>query len=376
MARKFALNEIAPVVGEDDKNHRFQLEIIRKMGKLGFFGCVIPEVYGGTNSGFLAHCLIVEEIGRISGALRIPFNCLAFGPALTLVNWGTEEQKQKYVPDLVNAERIGCFAITEPNAGSDVVAISTRAAKKGDKYILNGTKTWATFSTVADVILVYASTNPEAKHKGLSAFILEANLPGITTTNIDKMGVHAAPTGEIIFEDCEIPADALVGPENNGFKICMSTLQNTRITTASGAIGMAQACIDESIKYCNERSQFGKQIGQFQANQHKIADMIIATEAARLLVYRAAWQKDQGMANNVMETSVAKTAAADAAVLASGYAMQLLGAYGYSQEYPVERYYREAKLYQIIEGSSNILRGVIAQNALKQHAVHLGGSGI
>lgn len=363
MARKFALQEIAPLVAEDDRNHRFQRDIMQKMGQLGFFGCVIPEEYGGTNSGFLAHCLIVEEVGRVSASLRVPFNSLAFGPALTLVKWGTEEQKQVYVPGIVRGEKVGCFAITEPDAGSDVAAISTQAVKNKDGYVLNGTKTWATLASVADVILVYASTTPEAKAKGLSAFIIDARTPGITTTNLDKMGLHCVPTGELIFEDCQIPANALVGSENDGFKICMSTLDNTRLTTAAGAVGMAQGCIDESVKYCNERSQFGQLIGMFQANQTKIADMVIATEAARLLVYRAAWQKDQGT-RNTLETSIAKAAAADAAVAASGYAMQLLGAYGYSVEYPVERYYREAKLYQIIEGSSNILRMIIALDAL------------
>jgi len=363
MARKFALQEIAPLVAEDDRNHRFQRDIMQKMGQLGFFGCVIPEEYGGTNSGFLAHCLIVEEVGRVSASLRVPFNSLAFGPALTLVKWGTEEQKQVYVPGIVRGEKVGCFAITEPDAGSDVAAISTQAVKNKDGYVLNGTKTWATLASVADVILVYASTTPEAKAKGLSAFIIDARAPGITTTNLDKMGLHCVPTGELIFEDCQIPANALVGSENDGFKICMSTLDNTRLTTAAGAVGMAQGCIDESVKYCNERSQFGQLIGMFQANQTKIADMVIATEAARLLVYRAAWQKDQGT-RNTLETSIAKAAAADAAVAASGYAMQLLGAYGYSVEYPVERYYREAKLYQIIEGSSNILRMIIALDAL------------
>ena len=363
MARKFALQEIAPLVAEDDRNHRFQRDIMQKMGQLGFFGCVIPEEYGGTNSGFLAHCLIVEEVGRVSASLRVPFNSLAFGPALTLVKWGTEEQKQVYVPGIVRGEKVGCFAITEPDAGSDVAAISTQAVKNKDGYVLNGTKTWATLASVADVILVYASTTPEAKAKGLSAFIIDASTPGITTTNLDKMGLHCVPTGELIFEDCQIPANALVGSENDGFKICMSTLDNTRLTTAAGAVGMAQGCIDESVKYCNERSQFGQLLGMFQANQTKIADMVIATEAARLLVYRAAWQKDQGT-RNTLETSIAKAAAADAAVAASGYAMQLLGAYGYSVEYPVERYYREAKLYQIIEGSSNILRMIIALDAL------------
>jgi len=200
LARKFAEKEIAPVVAEDDRNHRFQRDIIKKMGQLGFFGCAIPEEYGGTNLGFLAHCLVVEEIGKGSGALRIPFNCLAFGPALTLINWGTEEQKQSYIPALVSGERIGCFAITEPNAGSDVAAISTRAVRNAEGYLLNGTKTWATFSSVADVILLFASTNPEEKGKGLSAFVVDAMAPGITTSNLQKMGIHAAPTGETIFE--------------------------------------------------------------------------------------------------------------------------------------------------------------------------------
>ncbi len=364
MARKFALQEIEPVVADDDRNHRFQRDIIRKMGDVGFFGCVIPEEYGGTNSGYLAHCLVVEEIGRASGALRIPFNCMAFGPALTLLHWGTEEQKKKYIPGLVSGESIGCFAITEPNAGSDVAAMTCSAVKEGDVYVLNGAKTWITLASQADVILAYASTKPEAKAKGISAFLFDAKLPGIKTSDLEKMGVHAAPTSELIFDDCRIAADALVGPENRGFSICMWTLNQTRLTTAAGAVGMAQACIDESVKYCKERSQFGQIIGKFQANQHKIADMVIGAEAARMLVYKAAWQKDKGQINNTLETSIAKAAAADAAVMASGYAMQLLGAYGYSTEYPVERYYREAKLYQIVEGSSNILRMIIALDAL------------
>jgi glutaryl-CoA dehydrogenase (non-decarboxylating) len=363
-ARRFAEKEISPVVAEDDKNHRFQAELIVKMGELGFFGCAIPEEFGGTNLGYLAHSLIVEQIGRVSGALRIPFNCQAFGTALTLLNWGTEKQKHKYINSLIKGEKIGSFAITEPNVGSDVAAISTRAVKRKEAYVVNGCKSWATYSNKADVILTFLSTNPQAKGKGLSAFIIDADTPGITTTTFEKMGVHSAPTGEIIFENCVVPEEALVGPLNSGFKVCMSTLNNTRLTTAAGALGMAQACIDDSVKYCNERSQFGKLVGEFQANQHKIADIVISTEAARLLVYRSAWQKDQGMNNNFLETSIAKSAAADAAVMASGYAMQIFGAYGYYTEYPIERYYREAKLYQIIEGSSNILRNIIGLDAM------------
>jgi glutaryl-CoA dehydrogenase (non-decarboxylating) len=364
LARKFALKEIAPVVSADDREHRFQKNIIRKMGELGFFGCVFPEEYGGSNLGYLAHALVVEEIGRVSGALRIPFNSLAFGPALTILNWGNDEQKKKFIAPLITGEKMGSFAITEPDAGSDVAAIKTRAIKTESGYVLNGTKAWATYSSVADYILVFVSTKPEARAKGLSAFIIGAQIHGITTTNLEKMGVHSAPTGEIVFQDCEVPSSALVGSENSGFKICMSTLNNTRLTTAAGALGMAQACLDESVKYCKERTQFGKFIGEFQANQHKIADMQVAIQAARLLVYMAAWQKDQGQTNNTLETSLSKIAAADAAVQTSGMAMQILGAYGYSTEYPVERYFREAKLYQIIEGSSNILRTIVGLDAL------------
>lgn len=363
MAEEFAQKEIAPVVDADEKAHRFPREIIQKMAELGFFGCVIPEEYGGGNTGYLSHALIVEAVGKVSGSLRIPFNTIAFGPAATLKNWGNEEQKRRYIPRLMKGEILGCFAITEPNAGSDVAAISTTAKLEGDHYVLNGTKTWATYSSVADVILVYVSTDRTLRARGLSALIIDAHLPGIKTRDIDKMGVHSAPTGEIVFEDCRVPRDSLIGQEGEGFKICLSTLDNTRLTTAAGALGMAQACLDSSVKYAMEREQFGQKVGTFQMNQEKIADMVLGVEASRWLVYRCAWQKDQGMRNS-LETAIAKCFAAETAVKASGYAVQILGAYGYSTEYPVERYYREAKLYQIIEGSSNILKMIIAQDAL------------
>ena len=363
MAEEFAQKEIAPVVDADEKAHRFPREIIQKMAELGFFGCVIPEEYGGSNTGYLSHALIVEAVGKVSGSLRIPFNTIAFGPAATLKNWGNEEQRRRYIPRLMKGEILGCFAITEPNAGSDVAAISTTAKLEGDHYVLNGTKTWATYSSVADVILVYVSTDRTLRARGLSALIIDAHLPGIKTRDIDKMGVHSAPTGEVVFEDCRVPRDSLIGQEGEGFKICMSTLDNTRLTTAAGALGMAQACLDSSVKYAMEREQFGQKVGTFQMNQEKIADMVLGVEASRWLVYRCAWQKDQGMRNS-LETAIAKCFAAETAVKASGYAVQILGAYGYSTEYPVERYYREAKLYQIIEGSSNILKMIIAQDAL------------
>ena len=363
MAEEFAREEIAPRVDADEKAHRFPRDLVKKMAELGFFGCVIPEKYGGSNTGYLSHALIVEAVGKVSGSLRIPFNTIAFGPAATLNNWGTEEKKTRYIPALVKGEMLGCFAITEPNAGSDVAAISTTAKLAGDQYVLNGTKTWATYSTVADVILAYVSTDRTLKARGLSAFIIDAHLPGIRTRDIDKMGVHSAPTGEIVFEDCKVPRDSLIGKEGEGFKICMGTQENTRLTTAAGALGMAEACLEASVKYAMEREQFGQKIGTFQMNQEKIADMVLGIEAGRLLVYRCAWQKDQG-ARNSLETAIGKCFAAETGVKASGFAMQILGAYGYSTEYAVERYYREAKLYQIIEGSSNILKMIIAQDAL------------
>jgi len=363
MAEEFAQNEIAPVIDGYEKAHRFPRELIKKMAELGFFGCVIPERYGGSNTGYLSHALVVEAVGKVSGSLRIPFNTIAFGPAATLNLWGSEEQKRRYIPGLMKGEILGCFAITEPNAGSDVAAIATTAKVQGDQYVLNGTKTWATYGSVADVILVYVSTDRAQKARGLSAFIINAHLPGISTKDIDKMGVHSAPTGEIVFADCRVPQDSLIGQEGEGFKICMSTLDNTRLTTAAGALGMARACLEASVKYAMEREQFSQKIGVFQMNQEKIADMMLGVEAARWLIYRCAWQKDQGIRNS-LETAIAKCFAAEAAVKASGWAMQILGAYGYSTEYPVERYYRDAKLYQIIEGSSNILKTIIAQDAL------------
>ncbi|MCX5909283.1 MAG: acyl-CoA dehydrogenase family protein [Deltaproteobacteria bacterium] len=293
MAEDFAAKEIAPVVDADEKAHRFPKTIIKKMAELGFFGCVIPEKYGGSNTGFVSHALIVEAIGKVSASLRIPFNTIAFGPAATLNNWGTEEQKMRYLPGLMKGESMACFAITEPNAGSDVGSIATTAKLDGDHYILNGTKTWATYASVADVLLVYVSTDRGAKARGLSAFFIDIHLPGITTRDIDKMGVHSAPTGEIVFEDCRVPKESLIGQAGDGFKICMSTLDNTRLTTGAGALGMAEACLSASVKYATEREQFGQKVGTFQMNQEKIADMVLGVEAARWITASSSWPRRQ-----------------------------------------------------------------------------------
>ncbi len=334
------------------------------MGELGFFGCIIPEEYGGSGSGFLAQTLITEEIARASSSLRVAFNMQTCGPALSIVRYGTEEQKQKYVPKLVSAEMIGCFGITEPNAGSDVMAMKTTAIPKGDYFLLNGNKTWISNAQVADLSIAYAYHDREIGSKGLSAFIVEMKLPGVTTRPLEKLGTRSSPTGEILFEDVKVPRENLLGNLGDGVKLVFSSLNQTRLSCAAGGVGLAQACLDIAIKYCNEREQFGQQIGQFQMNQEMIADMAVEIEAARLLTYRAAYQKDQGDLGNNLETSYAKYYAGEIVVRAAHSAMKILGAYGYSTEYPVARFYRDAVLYQIVEGTANIQKMIIALDRL------------
>lgn len=366
MARRFAQNEIQPRVAEDELSHTFQRDLVSKMGELGFFGCPIPEEYGGSNLGFLAHAVVTEEISRVSGALRAGFNMQTMGTAREIYQFGTEEQKNEYIPKLISAESLGCICITEPNAGTDVGSLKSKAVKKGDTYILNGSKTWITFAQVADMGIVYAYTDPSKPHKGMSAFIVDMHSTGISVgPTAEKMGWSACPTGEIFFDDVEVSEENLLGGvEENGFSCVMSGLNNTRLTAAAGAIGVSQALIDEALKYANERVQFGKPVGQFQMVQEELARMIVETEAARLMVYRCAVQKDEGNLNNVLETVMAKYYSCDVAQRVADGALRILGAYGYSSEYPVERLFREAKLYQILEGSANIGKMIIATDAL------------
>ncbi|MFH1082630.1 MAG: glutaryl-CoA dehydrogenase Acd [Pseudomonadota bacterium] len=365
-ARKFAQNEILPRVAEDERNHTFQKDIVKKMGELGFFGCPIPEEYGGSNLGFLAHAVVTEEIAKISGSLRAAFNMQTMGTAREIFQFGTEPQKKKYIPKLVSAEYLGCIGITEPNAGSDVGSLKTRAERKGDKYILTGSKNWITYAQVADAGVIYAYTDPSKRYKGLSAFIVDMHLRGVSTgPTAEKLGWNACPTGEIFFDEVEVPAENLLGlEEGRGFEFCMASLNNTRLTAAAGGLGVSQGLIDEAIKYAKEREQFGKPIGQYQMVQEELARMIVETEAARLMTYRCAMQKDAGNLHNNLETSMAKYYASDVASRVADGALRILGAYGYSSEYPVERLLRDAKLPQILEGSANILKMVIATDAL------------
>ena len=362
LARDFAEKEIAPTAPQDDRERKFHKELLLKMGELGFFGTVIPENYGGNGLGFLAMALVTEEVARVHSAVRVAIN-MQIGPALALLQFGNEEQKKKWIPPLLRGECVGCFAITEPDAGSDVAAIRTTATHKGNNYIINGTKLWISNAPVADGGLIYAYTDKSQKHRGLTAFYANLDRPGLTRRALETLGAHASPIGELTFENFELSAEDVLGKEGDGFKVCMWQLNQTRLNCAAGALGLARAAREAAVNYCNQRAQFGQKIGEFQMNQDLIAQMIVHEEAARLLVYRAAWLADQKKPNN-LEVSMAKYTAAEAAAFAADAAMKILGAYGYSTEFPVERYYRDAKSYQIVEGSSNIQKIIIAQDAL------------
>ncbi|MFH0823337.1 MAG: glutaryl-CoA dehydrogenase Acd [Pseudomonadota bacterium] len=365
MVRKFADKEIAPVVEADENAHRFQRELVVKMAELGLFGCPIPEEYGGNAMGYLAHAIVTEEIGRVSGSLRVAFNMQTMGTALSILKWGSEDLKRKYIPALMSAEKLGCFGITEPDAGSDTAAMTTTAVRDGDFYILNGRKMWITWSTVADMAVVFAMTDRKAKHKGMSAFVMDMDSPGVSTKAIkDKLGIWACPTGEIIMEDVKVPKENLLGGEGKGFSHLMQELISTRLSAAAGAVGNCQAAVDEAIKYANERNQFGQPIGSYQMVQEVIARMVVETEAARALVWRCAMQKDRGLVNNMRETVIAKYYACKAADEVPNLGLEVLSAYGYSNEYPIARILRDGKVYKILEGATNIMKMIIATDAL------------
>lgn len=362
LGREFAEREIAPTAAADDRDHRFRRDIFEKMGQLGFFGCVVPEDRGGSGLGYLAMVLLTEEIARVHSSVRVHINT-QLAPAVTLARFGTEEQQRRWVPALVDGSRVGCFAITEPDSGSDVASMSTRARRTDDGYVLRGTKTWISNAPIADWGLVYAATDREARHRGLSAFMVELDSDGVRRATLDKMGALASPTGTLEFDDVRVPADQRIGAEGQGFAMCMWQLNQTRLSCAAGALGVARAAREAAVAYANQRQQFGRPIGRFQMIQDSIARIIVEEEAARLLVYRAAHLADRGQPNN-LEVSMAKYAAAEAAAHAADGAFKILGAYGYSTEFPVERYLRDAKSYQIVEGSSNIHKLIIAQDAL------------
>ncbi|MGC4376714.1 acyl-CoA dehydrogenase family protein [Fictibacillus sp. Mic-4] len=354
MVRNFVDKEIMPYIGEWDANHHFEPRILNRLGELDLMGVCIPEEYGGSGMDYNTLAIVCEELERGDTAFRTAVSVHTGLNSLTLLQWGTEEQKQKYLIPQAKGKKVGAFGLTEPNAGSDVAAIQTTAVKDGDYYILNGSKTWISLCDVADHFLVFAYTDKNKKHRGISCFIVERTMEGFSSKAIKgKLGIRAGNTGEIFFDNMKVPKENLLGEEGEGFKIAMSALDNGRFTVAAGACGTIMACLEASVKYCEERKTFGKEIGKHQLVQQMLAKMEAGLEISRLLVYRAGWLKNQGK-RNTRETSLAKWQACDFANEAANDAVQIHGAYGYSNEYPVERYLRNSKAPVIYEGTREI----------------------
>lgn len=364
--RNFAAEKIAPFADEWDQNHYFPYEeVIKPMGELGLFGTVISEEYGGNEMGWLAAMIITEEIARASSSLRVQVNMQELGCAFTIQRYGSESLKKKYIERLVTADLLGAFAITEPDAGSDIMAMKSTAVDKGDHWLLNGQKTWISNATIGGINIFYAYTDRDAGGRGLSAFVVDLEeSKGITVTELPKMGSLSSPTGELVLEDVKIPKDNILGKPGDGAKIVFGSLSQTRLSAAAGGVGLAQACLDVVTQYAMEREQFGQPIGKFQMNQSMIGEMVAEIQAARLVVYQAAWQKDQGQLSNNVEVAASKYLSGELAYKCTQYAMRILGAYGYSTEYPVARYFRDAPTYAMVEGSTNICKFILAQDQL------------
>ena len=366
MVREFSDKEIKPIAGEADRTHTFPWPTVRRMAELGLFGLTAPEAYGGSEADIISKLIAVEEISRNSAAhasVLATHTSLCIDPILM---FGTEEQKDSYLPSLVKGDRLGAFCLTEAGAGSDSSAVATTAVRDGDKYILNGSKIFITNGGVADIFIVFAMTDPSRGLKGISSFIVEKNFPGFSVGKAEeKMGIRASSTTEILFTDCEVPMKNLLGEENNGFKQAMNILDGGRLEVAAQALGLAQGALDASIAFTKERVQFGKPISANQGIQWMLADMATRIEAARLLTYNAALLKARGGIRFSKEAAMAKLFASECASYATSKAVQLHGGIGYTPAYPVERMMRDAKITEIYEGTSEIQRMVIASSLLR-----------
>jgi glutaryl-CoA dehydrogenase (non-decarboxylating) len=363
--REFVDRRIIPVAQENDINHHLDMGIIEGMAELGLLGPVIPTEYGGSGLDYVSEALICEEIERGESAFRTLISVHVGLNSLSLLKFGSEDQKQRYLTPMAKGEKLGCFGLTEPAAGSDVAAmLSTAILQPDGTYLLNGQKSWISYATEAHYGLVFAKTDPAAAHKGISAFIIEMDWDGIEARQIEnKLGVWAGSTGELFFDNVQVPASSRVGEEGEGFKIAMHSLDQGRFTVAAGAVGVVRACLEASVKYANQRTTFGQQIGRYQMVQDMIADMVLGYETSRLLVMQAAWKKNKGE-RNTRETSLAKWHATESAFNAAHLAIQVHGAYGYSAEYPVERYFRNSRAPIIYEGTTQIHKMLQAEHAL------------
>lgn len=365
IARRFAQAEVAPLARETDESGEFPLHLVKRMGELGFLAATIDPTYGGSGWDYLSYTLISEELGRVDSSVRGFLAVHGSLVSLCISDWGTAVQKQHYLPKLATGHWIGCYCLTEPNAGSDAASMESIAREEADAYVINGEKIWITNGGMADVALVFASLDREKRHKGICAFIVPTDTPGFHREPMPgkELGHRSSSHSHITFREMRVPKEALLGQPGEGFKVAMSALDHGRIGVAAGAVGIAQACLDASVDFARRRRQFGQRIGDFQMIQAAIADMSADIEAARLLVYKAAWLKEQGLPTT-RHTSTAKLFATEIAARAADQAVLIHGGRGYSNEYPVERFYRDIKGLQIYEGSSHIQRIVIAREII------------
>jgi butyryl-CoA dehydrogenase len=365
-ARDFARERVLPQAAEIDENKRVPPELIAEMGKLGFMGIDVPERYGGSGMDRLTYMLVVEEVNRAcasTGVVLCTHVSLGLEPILL---FGSDTQKERWLPALARGERIACFALSEPASGSDAAAMQTSARLEGGAYVLNGTKNFITNGSIADLAIVFAQTDPSLRHRGIAAFVVEKGTPGFSVGKLErKLGIRGSDTAQLVFQDCHVPAGNLLGAVGDGFKIALTTLDGGRISIAAQAVGIARACLEDALAYAKEREAFGKKIADFQAIQWKLADMATEIDAARLLTWKAATLKDQGLPH-VLEAAEAKLFASDIAVKAARECVQIFGGYGYLEDFPAERHYRDAKITEIYEGTSEIMKLVIAEKVLAE----------
>ena len=362
MYRQFAENEVKPLAQEIDEEERFPTETVKKMAKIGMLGIPFPRKYGGAGADNLAYAMAIEELAKVCTTTSVIVAAHTSLCCYPIFAYGNEEQKMKYLPDLLSGRKLGAFGLTEPNAGSDASGQQTTAVLDGDNYILNGSKCFITNASEASTFVVFAMTDRKAGNHGISAFIVERDFPGFSLGKHEKkMGIRGSATCDLIFEDCVVPKENLLGKEGGGFKVAMGTLDGGRVGVAAQALGIAEGAIDETVKYTNERVQFGKRLSQFQNTQFQLADMKTKTDAAQLLVYRAACAKDSGDPNTGFYSSMAKLYAGENASDVTRRAVQLFGGYGYIRDYHVERMMRDAKITEIYEGTSEVQRMVISR---------------
>jgi alkylation response protein AidB-like acyl-CoA dehydrogenase len=368
-AREFTDREIVLQTRENARNHHFDLELVRKIADQGYLGAIVPQEYGGAGLDYFSYGLIVEEIGRGDSAIRTVISVQTSLVCSAILKWGTEEQKRVYLPKLCSGEWLGCFGLTEPDTGSDAANQKTRARKTDSGWVINGAKMWISMGNYARVALIFAQTDPELGHKGLACFLVDTDQPGFKPQTIEhKMGLHASDTASIALEDVEVSDAQMLGQIGEGFKVAMSALDSGRYSVAAGCVGICQGCVEESVKYAKEREQFGRPIASFQLVQAMIADMVLKTDASRMLVWRAGFLKDKGRPNT-LETSIAKLHATEASLECANLAIQIHGGAGYVDDHPVERYFRDARVTTLYEGTSQIQkliigRGMTGVNAL------------